>query len=60
MYITVTWFNSKPVSLGCSTVTSAGVGRFIATGSGTFSTVLPTRCSASRLGGAEQPPEVFT
>ena len=60
MNITVWLLSSKPVSLGCSTVTSAVVTAFIFTGSGSLNTVRPMRCSASRLGGAEQPPEVFT
>ncbi len=60
MNITVTLFNSKPVSLGCTTVTSAVVGAFIVAPAGSLNRVLPIRCSASRFGGAEQPPEVLT
>ena len=60
MYITVTWFSSKPVSFGWMTVTSAGVNCSGRNSPATFSTVLPMRCGASRFGGALQPPEVFT
>ncbi len=60
MNITVTLFSSKPVSFGWITVTSALLGAPIFGGAGSLKTVLPISSGKSRLGGAEQPPEVFT